>query len=313
VVDLRLIAGEAADAVRPQMADHGVEFAVELDSEPLWVFGDPVRLQQVHINLLSNAVKYTQRGGFVSLRVGREDSGVIIRVSDSGAGIAPQMIDSVFDLFVQGKQTLDRAVGGLGVGLTLVRALVEMHGGAVSARSDGEGAGSEFTVRLPLTALSAPASIQEATPLPGLTPGTTVVVVEDYADSRDVLCAMLRDAGLVCHGAADGRAALQLVDEISPDIVLLDVGLPEMDGLEVARRIRTNPKHRRIRLIALTGYGQSSDRDATARAGFDHHLVKPVQPAELLQVLSQPRTPHGSRTSDPASRVDSGGTRAAAP
>jgi two-component system CheB/CheR fusion protein len=286
VVDLRLIAAEAADAVRPQMIDKDLEFTVDLGSEPLWVFGDAARLQQVQINLLSNAVKYTAPGGHVSLRAAREDSGAAIRVRDNGAGIAPHLVESIFELFVQARQTLDHADGGLGVGLTLVRALVEMHGGTVSARSEGDGAGSEFTVRLPLTALSAEAHAQDDCELSAPPPGTTVLVVEDYADSREVLCAMLSGAGLICHGAPDGHSALRLLDEVSPNIVILDVGLPGMDGLEVARRIRSIPRHRGIGLVALTGYGQASDREATSQAGFDHHLVKPVQPAELLKALA---------------------------
>jgi two-component system, chemotaxis family, CheB/CheR fusion protein len=287
VVDLRLVASEAADAVRSHMDDKGLAFAVELDAEPLWVLGDAARLQQVQINLLSNAAKYTAPGGTVSLRVAREASGAVIRVSDTGAGINPRMLESVFDLFVQAKQTLDHAGGGLGVGLTLVRALVEMHGGTVGAHSEGEGRGSEFTVRLPLTALAAPAHPLDV-PHAAVPPhGTTVVVVEDNADSRDVLCAIMADAGLACHGAPDGPSGLRLIDEVAPDAAVLDVGLPGMDGLEVARRIRANPRHARIRLIALTGYGQASDRQATAQAGFDHHLVKPVQPDELLSVLAQ--------------------------
>jgi two-component system, chemotaxis family, CheB/CheR fusion protein len=235
---------------------------------------------------LSNAVKYTAPGGHVSLRAAREDSGAAIRVRDNGAGIAPHLVESIFELFVQARQTLDHADGGLGVGLTLVRALVEMHGGTVSARSEGDGAGSEFTVRLPLTALSAEAHAQDDCELSAPPPGTTVLVVEDYADSREVLCAMLSGAGLICHGAPDGHSALRLLDEVSPNIVILDVGLPGMDGLEVARRIRSIPRHRGIGLVALTGYGQASDREATSQAGFDHHLVKPVQPAELLKALA---------------------------
>jgi two-component system CheB/CheR fusion protein len=286
VVDLRLIAGEAADAVRSQIDDKGLTLTVDLDPEPLWVHGDAARLQQVQINLLSNAVKYTARGGSVVLRVRREATGAVIRVADDGAGISPQMLDSVFDLFVQGRHTIDHSNGGLGVGLTLVRALVEMHGGTVTAHSDGDGAGSEFTVRLPLTTLSEPVPSEDGT-ASWTPPGSTVVIVEDNADSREMLCAMLRHAGLVCHDAPDGMTALRLIDDVSPDVVILDVGLPEMDGLEVARHIRANPRHAGVRLIALTGYGQAGDRVATTKAGFDYHLVKPVQPAELLTLLAQ--------------------------
>jgi two-component system CheB/CheR fusion protein len=287
VVDLRLIAGEAVDAVRSQVDDKGLTLTVDLGSEPLWVYGDAARLQQVQINLLSNAAKYTPRGGHIVLRVRAEANGAVIRVKDDGAGISPQMLDSVFDLFVQGRHTIDHANGGLGVGLTLVRALVEMHGGTVTAHSDGDGAGSEFAVRLPLTTLSEPGRTEdEAASSPHPT-GMTVVIVEDSADSREMLCAMLRHAGLVCHDAPDGVTALRLIDEVTPDLVILDVGLPEMDGLEVARRIRADARHATVCLIALTGYGQSGDRDATRKAGFDHHLVKPVQPAELMTLLAQ--------------------------
>jgi two-component system CheB/CheR fusion protein len=287
VVDLRLIAAEAADAVRPQMADKDLAFTVELDPEPLWVHGDSARLQQIQINLLSNACKYTARGGRVTLRVRRDAGGALIRVIDTGAGIAPQMLESVFDLFVQARKTRGDADGGLGVGLTLVRALVELHGGTVTAHSGGDGTGSEFAVRLPLTTLPEPAQTPERSPMPVPPSGTSVIVVEDNADSREMLCALLARAGLSCHGAPDGVTALRLVDEVSPSIVILDVGLPDMDGLEVARRIRANSRHAAVRLIALTGYGRTRDRVATTLAGFDHHLVKPVQPTELLVLLAE--------------------------
>jgi two-component system CheB/CheR fusion protein len=292
VVDLRQIAADAVDAVRSQAEDKGLELTADIAGEPLSVFGDPARLQQIQINLLNNAVKYTPRGGSISLRAGREDDQAVVRVRDNGDGIPPHMLDSVFDLFVQARHTLDHADGGLGVGLTLVRALVELHGGTVSARSDGDRAGSEFSVRLPLTTLADSPDYAAPSSLTAPPAGTTVIIVEDNADSREMLCTMLAHAGLSCHGAADGWAALRLIDEVAPDIVLLDVGLPGMDGLEVARRIRANPRQADVRLIAVTGYGQASDREATRRAGFDYHLVKPVQPEELLRVLAHLR---GSR------------------
>ena len=290
-VDLRLVAGEAAEAVRSQMDDKELTFTLDLDPDPLWIHGDAARLQQVQINLLSNAIKYTPRGGHISLRVRAEANAAVIRVTDDGAGISPQMLDSVFDLFVQAKHTLDHSNGGLGVGLTLVRALVEMHGGTVTARSEGDGRGSEFAVRLPLVTRVDFAPTPDGSPEPAPPSGLTVVVVEDNADSREMLCAMLTHAGLVCHDAADGMAALALIDEVLPDVVILDVGLPIMDGLEVARRIRSNPRLANTRLVALTGYGQAADRIATARAGFNHHLVKPVQPADLLALLSRFNAP----------------------
>jgi two-component system CheB/CheR fusion protein len=297
VVDLRVVAAEAAEAVRTQVQERGLEFDLAIDRDPLWVFGDATRLQQIHINLLSNAVKYTPRGGHVSLRVARDGNGTaVIRVTDDGVGIPSQMLESVFDLFVQGSHTLAHAEGGLGVGLTLVRALVELHDGTITAHSNGDGKGSTFAVRLPLTTRPETPQIEEALALEGPPSGITVVVVEDNADSREVLCSMLSLAGVSCHNAGDGRAALALVDQVSPDFVILDVGLPEMDGLEVARRIRANARHAGVRLIALTGYGRASDREATAHAGFDYHLVKPVQPAELFAVLHRLRASRAAAT-----------------
>jgi two-component system, chemotaxis family, CheB/CheR fusion protein len=167
---------------------------------------------------------------------------------------------------------------------------VEMHGGTVNARSNGDGAGSEFVVRLPLTTMRPAAAVVDAVAVFPST-GLTVVVAEDNADTREMLCAILSQAGLSCHGAADGPEALRLIDQVSPAVVILDVGLPHMDGLEVARRIRASRRHRNVQLIALTGYGQASDRQATRQAGFDHHLVKPVHPADLLALLARLQGP----------------------
>jgi two-component system CheB/CheR fusion protein len=293
VVDLRLIASEAADAVRPQVRERELDLVLDLAPEPLWVHGDATRLQQIQVNLLSNAIKYTPRGGRVKLVAAPDGNGAaVVRVTDTGAGIASHMLDSVFDLFVQARHTLDHADGGLGVGLTLVRALVEMHGGTVSAHSDGDGKGSEFAVRLPMTSAPAEMQIQHEATVSGIPAGTTVVVVEDNADSLEMLCSMLKLAGATCFSAGDGRSALALVDKVSPHVVILDVGLPHLDGLEVARRIRSNPRHSGVRLIALTGYGLARDRQASEKAGFDHHLVKPVQPAELFKAISGASTSH---------------------
>jgi two-component system CheB/CheR fusion protein len=202
------------------------------------------------------------------------------------------MLDSVFDLFVQSTRTLDRAAGGLGVGLTLVRSLVAMHGGTVTARSDGEGQGSEFVVRLPLAGQETIA--EPALPLlrerPQLVAGAKIVVVEDNADSREMLCELLEQAGFECRSADAGLAALHLIDEVRPQIAILDVGLPEMDGFEVARRIRANTSHADMWLIALTGYGQAADREVGRNAGFDEHLVKPVDTEQLLQILIEMRS-----------------------
>jgi two-component system, chemotaxis family, CheB/CheR fusion protein len=207
---------------------------------------------------------------------------------------------------VQATRTLDRAAGGLGVGLTLVRSLVEMHGGRVTARSDGEGKGAEFVVLLPLAGLPAnlvvPLAPQMLLPAPA-PQGARIVVVEDNADSREALCAFLERAGLECDTAATGGAAVDLIDQVSPDVVILDLGLPELDGFEVARRVRANPKHSNVRLIALTGYGQEADRASTLQAGFNEHLVKPVHGERLLRALANTQAP---AVLDPDARPDSG-------
>ena len=300
VFDVRSVATEAADALRSQVRERGLDLSIDLPNEPMWIHGDGTRLQQVFLNLLNNAIKYTPRGGHVRLTAAPDGNAALIRVRDDGAGIPPHMVDSVFDLFVQARHTLDHSDGGLGVGLTLVRALVELHGGTVTARSDGDGKGSEFEVRLPMTSAPAESQPRERS-TPAIPPGTTVVVVEDNADSLEMLCSMLTLAGATCHSAGDGRSALALLDKVSPDVVILDVGLPHLDGLEVARRIRSNPRHAGVRLIALTGYGLTSDRRATAEAGFDYHFVKPVQPADLLKAIAGD-TPESGRRSAAESR-----------
>jgi two-component system CheB/CheR fusion protein len=285
VIDLRSVVKDAVDAVRNLMDSRGLAFSVEIDAEPIYVDGDAARLQQINVNLLSNAAKYTPRGGHVALTARREGEEAVVSVSDDGAGIPKDMLESAFELFVQSRRTLDRAEGGLGVGLTLVRGLVTKHGGTVTAKSDGEGKGSEFVVRLPLSAR--PAASQELEPRsPGieLSKGSKIVVIEDNADSREVLCALLAHAGFQCRSADNGAAGLELIEEFAPLAAVIDIGLPEIDGLELARRIRKS-RHRDIFLIALTGYGQRGDRELALQAGFDEHLVKPVDFSALRALL----------------------------
>jgi two-component system CheB/CheR fusion protein len=298
VLDLRVVAREVADAVRPLMEARGLSFTTQIEATPLWIEGDPARLQQIQANLLSNAAKYTASGGHIVLQAVREEGFARICVADDGAGIAPEMLESVFELFVQSKRTLDRAGGGLGVGLTMVRALVMMHGGTVTAASDGEGKGSTFVVRLPLTD-HRPEEITRGTlaldghpPLellarPPLRDGDRIAIVEDNADSRELLCELLGREGYTCFTAENGPAGLALIDVEMPAVAILDVGLPEMDGFEMARRLRADPRHASMFLIALTGYGQAADKAASREAGFDEHLVKPVDVDELLRLLAR--------------------------
>jgi two-component system CheB/CheR fusion protein len=297
LVDLRVVAAEAADAVRAQMDSLGLHFTARIAAEPMFIHGDPVRLQQIQVNLLSNAAKYTTRGGHVLLEVAPENGMAVIQVKDDGAGIPKNMLDSVFELFVQSTRTLDRAAGGLGVGLTLVRALVAMHGGKVSAFSAGEGKGSLFVARIPLDLEHQPSTrpaAPERLPLPA---GAKVVVVEDNADSREMLCELLQHAGFDCRTAENGISALPLIHEIRPEIAILDVGLPGMDGYELARRLRGTPESEKMWLLALTGYGQAQDRALAREAGFDEHLVKPVDSGQLLRLLAEIRAANMAPTS----------------
>ena len=293
VVDLRTVIRDTVDALRSQVDARALNLSLELAEEPLYILGDPARLQQIHANLLSNAAKYTPRGGSIAIEAKKVDGEVQVRVNDTGVGIPKNMLDSVFDLFVQSNRTLERAAGGLGVGLTLVRSLVGMHGGRVAAKSDGEGKGSEIVVRLPLATDRPPEDLAETRPRPRVPAGARIVVVEDNKDSREMLCETLEHAGFDCHTAANGLDALALLEEVKPDIAILDVGLPGMDGFEIARRVRTNPTQADICLIALTGYGQAGDRITSREAGFDEHLVKPVRPETLLALLAEMRASDG--------------------
>ena len=290
-IDLRSAAREAADSARGLFESRGLTFTVDLDGEPLWIEADPSRLQQIQVNLLNNAAKYTPKGGHVSLRVVADEGAAVFRLKDDGVGLPPEMAESVFELFVQSKRTLDRSGGGLGVGLTLVRSLVNMHGGTVQVYSDGEGKGCEFVVRLPRsnegeTAPEPPAG--SARPVrASLREGATIVIVEDQADSREALCELLSQEGFACRTAENGSEGLALIDEILPDVAVLDVGLPGMDGFEMARRLRSDPRHAGLFLIALTGYGQASERARGREAGFDEHLVKPVNVDEFIGLLAE--------------------------
>ena len=254
------------------------------DLEPVWVEVDPIRLDQVIGNLVVNAVKYTPAGGTIRVAVRREGDEAVLQVTDTGIGLEPELAAKVFDLFVQGARDLDRSEGGLGIGLTLVRRLAELHGGTATARSEGTGRGSEFTVRLPVVS-AAPAST-EAPARRASERNREILVIEDNADARETLRLLLEIAGHRVETAADGAAGLEKALALQPEIALVDVGLPKLDGYEVARRIRASRGMRRPFLIALTGYGSTEDRNRALDAGFDAHLVKPVDNDTLLELLA---------------------------
>jgi signal transduction histidine kinase/DNA-binding response OmpR family regulator len=286
-LDLAALLAECVEAQRPAIAARRQMLNQSLPSVPLWVQGDSARLQQVISNLLSNAVKYTPDGGQLFVGAWIEAGQAVVSVRDNGIGIEPELLPRVFDLFEQGQRSLDRSQGGLGVGLTLVQRLVRLHGGRVEARSAGPGQGSEFRVCLPWLGQAAPEK-PDGTPVPALgAQGHRILVVDDNADVAETTATMLELSGHQVLTAHDGLQALACVEEFEPEIVLLDIGLPGLDGYEVARRLRQLPKARRAWLVAVTGYGQPADRQRGRDAGFDEHQLKPVDPQALSEMIQR--------------------------
>jgi signal transduction histidine kinase len=260
-------------------------YRIDVELVPGWVDGDPTRLEQIATNLIDNALKYTPAGGSIGITVAHDEDHdqVVLSVRDTGVGIAADLLPHVFDVFVQGSITIDRSQGGLGIGLALVRRLVELHGGSVSADSPGAGHGSTFEIRLPRTAAV-------LAPVPRATAGIdrgkpTVLLIEDNEDGREMMATMLGAYGYSVQQAADGIHGVQMAHAGAPDVALVDIGLPGIDGYEVARRLRKEAATRHIKLIALTGYGLADDQRRVLEAGFDMHLVKPVDINNLLEAI----------------------------
>src|SRR5581483_4193929 len=260
---------------------------VEIMVESVWVQADAVRMEQIIGNLVTNAVKFSPPDKTVRVSLRAEGQDAVLRVIDEGAGIDPRSLPHIFDLFVQDNTTLDRSKRGLGIGLTLVRRLVELHGGTVEASSEGKGRGAVFTVRLPAAAPSTAGSPQAPSivqPVP-----KRVLLVEDYADSREMYRIVLENAGHTVYQAEDALHALALLRDRKIDVAIIDIGLPGMDGYELGRRIRAQPESSEVALVALTGYGFPEDRDRARAAGFVRHLVKPGAADELLRTLNDLR------------------------
>ena len=299
-LDLRAAISRALETVRPLVESRHHELTTSLPPDPVPLLADAARLEQILANLLNNAAKYTEPGGRIALEVARDGDDAVMRIRDSGIGIAPELLPRVFDLFTQEDRSLDRSQGGLGIGLTLVRRLVELHGGSVTATSAGVGQGSEFVVRLP--AGTSPEAGENrgdddkanGTSGPGHRRSRRVLVVDDNIDGARVLARLLRAGGHETLVAHDGPAALEEARAHPPDVVLLDIGLPGMDGYQVARRLRELDGMDRALLVALTGYGRDEDRRRSMEAGFDHHLVKPVDPGSLKELLTRDRPPVAS-------------------
>ena len=286
-VELSSVIQQAVEVARPLVDAAGHKLIVELPDEPIYLNADRTRLAQVFGNLLNNSSKYTKARGSISLKAKRVDHEVVVTVKDNGAGIPPDKLSSIFEMFMQVDGTSDRSQGGLGIGLTLVKRLVEMHGGSIEPRSAGEGMGSEFIVRLPI--LSKPTTAAEPRGFRAQESQAQrhILIVDDNRDSADSLSMLLEITGNKTYLAHDGEEALQAIETHRPEVVLLDIGLPKLDGHEVCRRVRQQPWGKEIVFIALTGWGQPDDRRRSREAGFNGHIVKPVDYDKLLDLLSE--------------------------
>jgi len=287
-MDIAVPVARALELSRPLIDTRQHSLHLSLPEHPVMVSGDLTRLTQVMVNLLNNAAKYTPQGGHIDVTVNAENASVVIRVRDTGSGMPRELVPRVFDLFTQGQRSLDRAEGGLGVGLTLVQKIVALHGGTVAAHSEGIDRGSEFVVRLPrdsaLNVAARPLQDPDGSEEPRQR--LRVVVVDDNRDAAESMAILMELWGHQVKRAFDGPRAIEASLDYWPQVIFLDIGLPGMDGYEVAGRLRERPETARAVLVAVTGYGQEEDRRRSRRAGFDHHLVKPVAPETLRLLLS---------------------------
>jgi two-component system CheB/CheR fusion protein len=270
--------------VQPFVDEKKQRLYVHQPQEAFYVSGDVDRLQQAQVNLLVNASRYSPNGGRIDYQIVAEEDEILIAVRDEGEGISPSLMGQIFEPFVQADQAIDRPRGGMGLGLPLVKLIVEAHGGSVAAFSAGQNRGSEFTIRLPRSAPPREAEIAAESIQMRC---NKLLLVEDNAAIAKMLQRTLEIKGFEVATASDGREALRIIHSLLPDVAVIDIGLPDMDGYEVARQLRENPAWNGLMLVALTGYGRDSDREKSRRAGFDLHLVKPLDPDELLRAIQQ--------------------------
>jgi CheY-like chemotaxis protein len=289
-VPIAAVVRHALDVCEGMAKEHGHDLTVTLPDEPVYVDADTTRLAQAVCNLLSNAVKYSNSGSRVWLTVRRVGADAVISVRDAGVGIPAEMLPRVFDMFVQVDRTLERAQGGLGVGLSIAKRLVEAHGGKVEARSEGYGRGSEFVVRLPVVQSPVHELPEGGGPGHRLAGGRRILVVDDNKDAAASLAMMLKIMGHEVRSAHDGLAGVEAAAAFRPDVILLDIGMPKLNGYDACRRIRAESWGRDVLIVAVTGWGQEEDKRRSKEVGFDHHLTKPAEPAELERVLTAPRT-----------------------
>ncbi len=286
-IELKAVASRALELMQPVFDKRACPLEVRLPSTPVYVYGDAVRLVQVLTNLLGNAAKFTRSDDRIALHIDVSGGFAVIEVTDAGCGISPVLLPHLFDLFAQGEQSIDRRNGGLGLGLAIVKNLVLLHEGSISADSGGPGCGSTFTVRLPLSTAppALPAKLLTGAPAKA-GPGRCVLIVDDNADAAEMLASLMKEAaGFTVRTALDGASALALVEQFTPDIAVLDIGLPGMDGYELAQRLRSDPRFAAIKMVALTGYGTEQDRKRALESGFDAHCIKPVGLEYLLAVI----------------------------
>jgi len=308
-IDLAEVMRHAIEASVPLIQQGGHGLNVMLPAESITLEADPTRLAQVFSNLLNNAARYSENGSKIYVSAGTEPAAegagprgasastarpgaareAVVRVRDNGIGISPEMLPRIFEPFVQIDRSMERSQGGLGIGLTLVKQIVEIHGGRVEVVSDGLGKGSEFTVRLPVIAVDEPVEkrARNGSKPDASGPKSRILVVDDLKDSADSLAMMLKTKGHEVRTAYDGQEAIEAAKEFRPEVVLLDIGMPRVDGYEAARRIREECDYEKLVLIAITGWGHDENRAKTREAGFDHHLVKPVEPATLSRLLAE--------------------------
>ena len=288
VLDATPILESAAEAVRPLIEERKHILDLTIERGNLWVNVDPTRLEQVVVNLLNNAAKYSENGRRIHLTARNDGEDVVITARDQGEGIPPEKLAGMFELFAQGDRSIARSEGGLGIGLTIVKNLVELHGGSVDARSDGIGKGSEFTIRLPRATKPAVSRVKESAPEEPVSRRARILVVDDNIDTARGMVRLLKLIGHDVATAHDGHAAFELAREFGPEVILLDIGLPGMDGYEVASRLRRDPCCKDAVIVAISGYGQDEDRRRSKEAGFDFHLIKPLDHDALLSLLSDP-------------------------
>jgi len=293
-IDLASVIHLAVEASSPHIANMNHRLTLSLPAQPIRIRGDSTRLAQAVSNLLNNAAKFTDSGGSITLSVESDEQQALIRVKDSGIGISAEQLPLIFDMFTQLDNSLQRTQSGLGIGLTVVKNLVEIHNGTIEAHSPGIGQGCEFIVRLPVSDVCAVGPSEKISVKDSHPPTRRILVVDDNVDSATSLATFLQLMGNETHTAFDGLEALQMADAVQPDVVLLDIGMPKLNGYETARRIRAQPWAEQVVLVAVTGYGQEEDRQKSRDAGFDHHMVKPIDASLLMATLANLAEPQST-------------------